>query len=386
MKRIMMIKGKSQYDALRIFTDKLAEAFGKKGIEPVILDLSASADEIRDVLVSCVTGHIDAVFSFNCVGSDLKLERNIHAPQYAWLVDHPMRHSHRIETAVDAGLKVIVVDDDHRQYVDKYIESVSDVRMIAHGGVKSEAELPYGERSIDVLFTGSYYKPEDTLKEIEQGGTELSEPLKRIIYGVIELMQQRPWLCEEEAFRVYLSGAGLNAMAGRIPVFMKNFTVIDDYIRRYRRHEVIRTLAEDGIKVHVYGVGWENFSCKAKENLIIGPPAGYLESLDRMADSKIVLNIMPEFKRGTHERVVCAMLNGAVALTDPSSYYKTEFTDRDDIVFYDMGNLKKLPAIVRELLKNEKAAERIALNGQQKALAHHQWSNRADELIEMMGL
>ena len=113
---------------------------------------------------------------------------------------------------------------------------------------------------------------------------------------------------------------------------------------------------------------------------------GYLESLDIMADSKIVLNMMPEFKRGTHDRVVCAMCNGAVALTDPSTYYETEFTDGEDIVFYDMANLEELPRIVNDILSDEEKAGSIALNGQKKALLDHTWKNSADELIRMMGL
>lgn len=391
MKRVMMIKSRSLYDSLRVFTDKLAEEFGKRGIETVILDLMSSKEQINDVLVYCAVNHVDAVFSFNHIAYNLEVDNKtiaecMEAPEYVWIVDHPMRHIHRFMNHSGSGtkVKVVTVDEDHSEYANKYIDTISDARMIELGGIKSDKDILYSERTIGVLFTGSYYSPEHTLQELKD--VELSDLINTVLHDIIDMMKQNPRISEEKAFQIYFKDHGWDSLTDKIPSFMQKLIIIDTYLRNYRRHECIRTLAESGIKVNVYGTGWENFDCKAKENIIVGPPVGYLESLDIMADSKIVLNMMPEFKRGTHDRVVCAMCNGAVALTDPSTYYETEFTDGEDIVFYDMANLEELPRIVNDILSDEEKAGSIALNGQKKALLDHTWKNSADELIRMMGL
>lgn len=389
MKKVMFIKGLSQYDALRVFTDTLVKEFNKRGIGTVILDLTASVDEVKEILTDCVNGNIDAVFSFNGVGCNMEvngkyLAAYTHTPHCVWLVDHPMRHVQRLRCPIETGLNVITVDEDHQQYVDRYIKNVSKTCMIGHGGIKSDKDIPYHERTIDVLFPGSYYSPEGALKDL--GDDEQSDMLKPLIFGIIDLMKCNPALCEEDAIRQYFLEYRLNDMMNLIPDIMENIILIDNYIRAFRRHEVIRTLVESGIKVHVYGAGWENFQCENRENLTVGHSLNFCETLDIMADSKIVLNVMPEFKRGTHERVVCAMLNGAVALTDTSSVYMQEFTNGEEIVFYDITKLELLPDIVNNILSDNSAAEKIAANGQQKALLRHQWSSRAETLIEIMGL
>ena len=42
--RVILIKGRSGYDALRIFTDGLAEAFAARGYQPAVLDVPAEPD------------------------------------------------------------------------------------------------------------------------------------------------------------------------------------------------------------------------------------------------------------------------------------------------------------------------------------------------------
>lgn len=57
-----------------------------------------------------------------------------------------------------------------------------------------------------------------------------------------------------------------------------------------------------------------------------------------MADAKIVMNFMPWFKDGSHERIYNSMLNGAVCLTDPSLFLEKYHKDMDTIAYFHLND------------------------------------------------
>jgi hypothetical protein len=74
MGRIVLYKGQSQYDVLRIFTDQLAEAFRLLQQETVVVDLIAA--DAEEQLQKAFARPCDFVFSFNGIGIDFKLGKN----------------------------------------------------------------------------------------------------------------------------------------------------------------------------------------------------------------------------------------------------------------------------------------------------------------------
>ncbi|MBQ4283554.1 MAG: glycosyltransferase family 1 protein [Lachnospira sp.] len=384
MKKIIVIKGKSQYDALRMFADQVVHFMQNKGVEVDILDLNEENAKIINVLSRHVGTKVDAVFSFNAVGIDLNVNNMpvsdlLNTKFYAFLVDHPMIHIERIRHLVKE-LVVSVIDYNHARYIRKHIDNVSEVYMISHGGMMSDNIKAYVDRNIDVLFTGTYIDPKSILMCFDN----LADSAKNVALGVIKTMLNDSTLSEEEAMICLFKNYGLDELLDSVPKWMENLPEIDMYVRAYRRDALIRSLVEAGIKVNVYGNGWDKFKCEQQENLVIGPAIDYIKSLELMGDSKIVLNIMPEFKRGSHERVFCAMLNKAVCLTDRSSYNVAHFEDGKDIVFYDVDNLQELPNIVKDLLNNPDRAMQIAENGYVNASKYHTWENRVTQILETL--
>ena len=49
---------------------------------------------------------------------------------------------------------------------------------------------------------------------------------------------------------------------------------------------------------------------------------------------------MPWFKNGIHDRIFNSCLNGAVSLSDSSIYIDELFTDRQNIILYDLNMLR----------------------------------------------
>ena len=98
---------------------------------------------------------------------------------------------------------------------------------------------------------------------------------------------------------------------------------IDICMRSYFRGEIIKSLVEEEIPVHVFGANWDKLDCKKKEYLI--PNGREVDSVTcarAIADARISLNIMPWFKDGAHDRVFTAMLQHTLSLTDDSKYLR----------------------------------------------------------------
>ncbi|MDE7062392.1 MAG: glycosyltransferase, partial [Lachnospiraceae bacterium] len=101
-------------------------------------------------------------------------------------------------------------------------------------------------------------------------------------------------------------------------------------------------------------------------------------------NAKLALNTMPWFKDGAHDRIFTAMLNGAVALTDPSIYLKERFTDEKDLRFYELKELTELPAIAEDALLYPGRMERLTNEAYERAVTQDTWECRARELAQLM--
>ena len=103
-----------------------------------------------------------------------------------------------------------------------------------------------------------------------------------------------------------------------------------------------------------------------------------------MADARIVLNVMPWFKSGVHDRVYSAMLNQSVCLTDGSEYVDRTLTDGKEALIYSLEQLEELPQKVKKYLQNPEEMKRIAQRGYEYAQDTQTWQCRAVQLMELM--
>jgi spore maturation protein CgeB len=102
--------------------------------------------------------------------------------------------------------------------------------------------------------------------------------------------------------------------------------------------------------------------------------------LEALADSRLSLNVMPWFKDGAHDRIFNSMCNGAVCITDHSKYLDEILTPDENIIFYDLKQLDKLPEIFENALNDTDKLERIQKNAFNFANREHTWYARAKQL------
>ena len=157
------------------------------------------------------------------------------------------------------------------------------------------------------------------------------------------------------------------------------------YKRQTFRGRAVQVLADAGIKVHVFGDGWDLLDCKHPENLMIMNSLNSEGCLKKLCQTKLSLNVMPWFKDGAHDRIFNTMLNGAVCLTDSSVYLDEILHDGTDCSIYSLSEMEKLPEIARGLLEEPDRMQRIADSGYEMAKAGHTWAHRAELLHDLIG-
>ena len=92
------------------------------------------------------------------------------------------------------------------------------------------------------------------------------------------------------------------------------------------------------------------------------------------------LKIMENEKHPLDDRIFTAMLHGAAALTDGSTYLREQFAHMDTAAFYDLQSLECLPQQVEELLGEPQRLYEMACRGKAVAKQLHRWKNRAEIL------
>jgi spore maturation protein CgeB len=134
-------------------------------------------------------------------------------------------------------------------------------------------------------------------------------------------------------------------------------------------------------EVHVIGANWEMYGGKDKNYLKLHEQVNYDILPKLIADTKVMFNTQPLFMDGPHDRVMNAIMNGTVALTDKCDYLDKHFSNNVDIVFYRRDNMERLPQIIEQIFDSPERLEHIAWKGYQKALSEHTWHIRVEDLI-----
>ena len=165
---------------------------------------------------------------------------------------------------------------------------------------------------------------------------------------------------------------------------MPNLIFIDNYIRFTERGRAVAELADNGIKVNLFGGGWDQLECRHPENLLIGESLVSSQCLEVLCDTRISLNVMPWFKDGAHDRIFNSMLNGAISLTDSSVYLDSVLHNGRDCLIYSLTDMDAIPEMAKRLLTDNDRMQEIADSGYMMAAAGHTWAHRAKVLHELI--
>lgn len=383
---------KGYFDTLDVFSDEIITALEARGKDCFIFHRERMEKDLSDFLVFLLNRHRPkAAIVFNNLGYNMgndqggNLWESLQIPYINILMDHPF-HYKKALSEMPKTAKVCCIDNNHVDYIHKYYPQIKAVTFLPHGGcahaIKQNvpSQIPLEERDIDVLYAGNLSRvlietliPDfDSIKGVD--GISFSK-------ACLEELIARPNRTTEDVICEQLKKEGLNLTPEEEKEYIHAFRFIDGFAVSYYRELAVRCLVENGIKVHVLGLGWETCDFCDHPNLILEGKVDSLEVFPYMKRAKIVLNTLTWFKSGAHDRIFNGMLSKAVALTDASDYLIKQFTNRQELVFFSLDNIGMLPEIVKELLENPTELKKIAEAGYQKAKEFHTWENRIEELL-----
>lgn len=344
--RVILMTG--VYDTLDIFTYELKKEFEKIGLEVMIFDTQDMEGSMIK-LGKFIQQPVKAVVTFNNLGFNMEIIKGqniweqLQIPCINILMDHPFIHKKALDEAPSNAV-VICPDRNHMKFVQRFYPQIQIVGFLPHGGkTKNIQAKPIVERNIDILYAGGI-----SYKFIEQSKPDFKEftfDAENIADEAYEELIKHPYRTTEEVIEEKLIESGINLSDNELLDVIEKLHYVDMLAVSYYREKTIKTLVEAGLKVTLYGTGWEVCEWINNKNLDYRGRVSADEIVDLMYDSKIVLNTMTWFKDGTHDRVFNGMLAKAVAVTDSSIYMEENFT-ADELVMFELEDIDKLPQIL----------------------------------------
>lgn len=379
-RNVLLIKTVSRYGSINKYIEEWASAIRKLGCNTFVLDgYSLAQPELCRHVISSY--EFDVVMDVDGIGCEWGLTGVL--PQEIiygiYLCDPPITIKNNLEKT-DKRTIVFSCDKHFRDYVGRFFPMAGYTEFIPLSGSAYPEQIPYEERGMDIVFTGTYQEPEAIKNQLTAkfGQGALGIFLNDMLEDIIVNSQYTLAECLSRTLQKYgqeVSDTDFNEL-------VDEFWQVDFYSRFYYRDKIIRVLTEAGLKIHVFGQGWENFHSAYKENIIIHEGGAYAAE-KALANAKIALNIMPWFKDAFQERIAAAMLSRTVAVTDESKYTVENFENDKELLIFSLKDIESLPGRIAHLLSHPEEAVRIAENGYQK-VQNHTWYHRTYDMLRKM--
>lgn len=385
MKKRRLVLFQGELDTLNLFSEQLKQGFVELGYDIFDFDLRQSVRSLGLLHEYMQGGPVTAMIGFNSLffGMTIPSGENmwdvLGIPCVNILVDHPYWYHNLLMCMPAAGI-VLCIDRGHMDYVNRFYPNIPSNGFLAHGGASLYiSHKLLKERETDVLYAGSLYA--DCIQQPDL--SDWNFPAKRVCDRSVEYLLAHPEETIENVIEKQLRLAGISLSDEELRLFISSCVYIERIVSSHYRERIVGSVARAGILLELYGDGWEKCDWIRLPNVRYGGRVSPEKILERMEDSRIVLNTLPWFRDGGHERVFNAMLCGAVAVSETSRYLE-EVLPPDTWVSFDLSDesISALPGRINNLLSDENRLQQIASAGQELALSSHTWRARARELHE----
>lgn len=407
--RVILIK--NAVETLGYFSEQIAQEMEKQGKEIYFIDYDRLEQTLVGLSHFLKKGRV-AFITFNYIGLSGENIFFTERGRSVWeayevrilniLVDHPMYYHSKLQKNY-WNMQLFCLDREHVAYVKRFYPHINVAffptagnEMLGENFRQQEGEqtihkvdcrreekavIPFEEREWDIVFTGNYVPTSLFEKRLRAQGAEYEEFYR----GMIDDLLERPWQSIDKVIEQHIIDELGEVSEADLCASLGNLIFIDQWVRSEVRSKVIRELIAQGLKIYLVGADWNQFSSSETRSLHYS--TGMVTSfacVEAIQKAKISLNVMPWFRDGVHDRVFTAMLQKTVSVTDESRYLREVFKDGEDIVFYSLSELEKLPKQIEYLLNNPREMTKIAEKGYEIASKKHTWENRAKELMSYL--
>lgn len=369
-------------NTLNLFIQELADALRSYRQQVLIFDIES---EGHTTLTRFIGHHFKAVIGIQTYVFSILMQDNttylhdlIIGPKFNMILDHPAWLREHI-THAPKDYYLLTHDRNYLTFTKKYFGNVKDCYYFPPAGTLPSM-MPSALKSYDVTFIGSYRNYRERLKLIRSYDRK-----KRFFASrFIGFMKKYPNLSAEKAFQKTLDYYQMDLNDAEFLDLFCEMKHCCFCIMLYYREKIMYTLLNAGIEVHVFSERWENAPFAKHNCLFCHSEIDVKESLHIMQQSRISLNIMSWHKDGITERLLNAMLCQSVVLSDRSTALEENFENGKDLILFDLTELDTLPLIIKDLLADSSQLLQITASGFHKAGEAHQWSNRAEQLLQIL--
>lgn len=362
---------------MRVFTEQLAAAFERQGVATLTLDLAQV--QFTDVLRVAREEQPDMTCCFNGVLPDEQrgfLCEFLDIPHFAWILDPP----YEFLPLKDSPYNLIgVVDASYRALYSAL--GCDNCLFLPHGTdpqVSDEMEKIYEVALIGTCLDANVQEAQ--WKEL------LPANAVKLLYRAAESVKADAdttpldALCRE-------AGVSLaemeTAVAHDIPL-IQLWVQLERYLRGRDRLDLIDAI--DDADLHLFGRGWKEAVGDLKGNIHIHPAVDYPQAMQVMAQSKILINSVPVFKHGGHERIFTGPCQGAAVMANESAYLQENFEPGVDILTYSLSDKSGVNALLKEYLGDEVKRQALVRAAREKILKDHSWDARVKTLQSRLSL
>ena len=385
MKKKKLILFHGSFNTLDLFSSQLKSGFLNLGYEILDFDLADIVVSLGKLYQFMQDGPITAAIAFNCPVFGLKTTSGVNVweqlqiPCINILVDHPYWYHSLLMDSPNTSI-MLCVDRNHMNYIQRFYPNIPMNGFLPHGGTAMKGlPTPISQREISVLYAGSLFA--NHVDSLKPDFSALDFPVEDICNKTISDLISHPQYTVEAVLENNLKEQGIVMSDQDFRIFVTACAYIEHSANSYFRERILSLIAKAGIPLKLYGDGWEQCDWFNLPNVDYGGVISPQEVLEEMEHSKIVLNTLPWFKDGSHERVFNGMLRGCLVFSATSIYLEETLPDNAWESFsLTPEELSAIPDRIKNLLEDESRAQEIANAGYQLAMKEHTWQARAEEL------
>ena len=384
LSKVCLMVNFNMYESKRYFTEKLAQAMERAGLETKIVDAhqavlrSETIQEIRNFAP-------DVTCSFNSFEPmDHKEQRYIWDFLKILHISFMVYSSFYSTTLINSDYSLLTCVD--RSDLEAVRANHFDrVLFWPHAVERELAADGKEERTYDVVLLGSCYDYESLRVSWQQRNPQ---SLNKVLDDAIDIVFSDESASLAQALVKAWNASQLDPQGVD---FTTLYYYLDNYTRGKDRVELVRSIKN--AHVHVFGdlatdnavgiLNWTQYLAGQK-NVTVHPATLFGEGMEILKHSKIVLNSMPFFRDGSHERIFTGLACGCLPISSESKYLREQFVEGKELLFYSAKRREAVNELVEEWLGNEKKRREAAAKGREKVMQRHTWDHRLAELLKVL--
>ncbi|NGX58070.1 MAG: hypothetical protein K940chlam3_00971 [Chlamydiae bacterium] len=365
----------NSYKVLHYITEMIAAALVKQGIQTRLFDSKIASDPMKFIGM-VLSDKPDCTFSINGLLPDAEgnfLCDMLGVPHVAYLLNSPQYFFSMVKSP---NTIMCCVDQFHVRFLKLFGDThVLFLPNAAEAGIEYD---PAEKRSYDAVMLASYLDPDEARKKWPE---KYSSDICQVLDEAAEMTLSRSQISFIEAFSECMKSPVAQKRVDPKDVnYQEVFNDLEDYIRGQDRLEILHAIKD--VEIHVFGEGdWEGFTSKTKSKIIPHGSVPFLEVLDIMKQSKVVLNSTPQLKYGGHERFYSSYMCGALPITAQYPFIEQEYQSGESAIYYQPPNWGDVNEQVHHYLENPN--ERMAIVDKGRHITHEKntWDNRIRTLL-----